>query len=346
VERRHTLAILSNVLLRLREGGELELSGTDLEVQLLAKTTVDEFSEGEITVPARKFLDICRSLPEGGLIAVNAHQDRFTIQCGRARFNLSTLPADSYPAFDRAPPDMELRLDSRILKNALDKTSFAMAQQDVRYYLNGLMLELDGRSIRTVASDGHRLAIYEQSLPDSVSSRQVIIPRKGVLEMSRLIGEDSDEALIQFSTNNVNFSFGRFVFSSKLVQGRYPDYQRVMPADASQVLTLDKAQLKAALHRVSILSNEKFKGVSLAVNGNVLVLTAQNPEHEEAVEEIEVDYSGAELAIAFNASYLLDAINNVDSPDVRMSFPNPATSCLIEDTASPDFRFVVMPMRL
>jgi DNA polymerase III subunit beta len=346
VERRHTMAILSNILLRLSADGELELSGTDLEVQLLARTTVEDCTEGEVTVPARKFLDICRSLPEGGWIGITAQQSRFTIQCGRTRFSLSTLPAENYPDFDRTEPDSELRLDSLFLKKALEKTAFAMAQQDVRYYLNGLMLELDGRSIRCVASDGHRLAIFEQPLPDAVASRQVIIPRKGVLEMYRLIGDDSGEALIQFSPNNVSISFGRLAFSSKLVQGRYPDYQRVMPTDISQVLTVNKLQLKSALSRVSILSNEKFKGVSLTAKAGCLTLVAQNPEHEEAVEEIEVDYSGEDLSIAFNALYLLDAISNVDSPDVRLSFPVPATSCLVEDTVSRDFRFVVMPMRL
>jgi len=346
IERRQTLPILSHVLIKLRDN-RLELTGTDLEMQLVTESTTESGEDGEITVPARKLLDICRLLPERSRVSADCRQDKFAIQCGRSRFSLSTLPASNFPEFDTSTPVVELSISGRLLRKAMEKTLFAMALQDVRYYLNGLMLGVEGVMLRTVASDGHRLALYEEALENGSPQRcQVIVPRKGALEVYRLIGDDDQRITLQIASNNVRFFFGNLTFSTKLIEGRFPDFQRVMPRDISKMITLDKEAFKAALTRVSILSNEKYRGLSLEVDGSIMRLTAQNPECEEAEEEIEVRLDGVGVAASFNAAYLLDAISNVDSEQVKLSFNDAANSCLIEDTEDQKFRFIVMPMRL
>lgn len=346
IEKRQTLPVLSNVLIRLCDN-RLEFTGTDLEVQLVTHSVTDSGQEGSITVPARKLLDIIRLLPDGSSVNVECRQEKLSIQSGRSRFSLSTLPAENYPAFDVSSPEVEITLSSRILKKAMEKTLYAMALQDVRYYLNGLLLDLDGAVLRAVSSDGHRLAVYEESLEDvNAAPRQVIIPRKGVLELYRLLGDQDEIITLQLSANNIRVLMGEVIFSAKLIEGRFPDFRRVMPRDISKVITLGKDAFKSALTRVAILSTEKLKGVSLEVAGNTMKLQAQNPEHEEAEEELEVSLEGESLAVGFNASYLLDALNNVDSDEVKLSFTDAGNSCLIEDLQNGKYRFIVMPMRL
>lgn len=346
IEKRQTLPILSNVLIKL-EGERLEFTGTDLEVQLVTAGATESGQDGSITVPARKLLDICRLLPDGSKVSVEAKQDKLAIQSGRSKFSLSTLPAENYPAFDAASPEAELTLSSRILKKAMEKTLFAMALQDVRYYLNGLLLDLDGSVFRTVSSDGHRLAVYEAELDGlPPEQRQVIVPRKGVLELYRLLGDQDEIITLQISSNNIRVSLGSAIFSAKLIEGRFPDFRRVMPKDITKVISLEKEILKSALTRVAILSTEKVKGISLEVAGNTMKLQAQNPEHEEAEEELEVILEGDGLSVGFNASYLLDALNNIDSQEVRLSFTDAGNSCLVEDPHSSKYKFIVMPMRL
>jgi DNA polymerase-3 subunit beta len=347
IEKRQTLPILSNVLLKLADG-QLELTGTDLEVQLVTRTTVETGGDGAVTVPARKLLDICRLLPDKSTISVECREDRFAIRCGSSRFNLSTLPADNYPEFDTGTSELEVAVPAASLSRALEKTTFAMAQQDVRYYLNGLLLDLDGRMLRTVASDGHRLAVFESPLElDADSGRQIIIPRKGVLELGRLLGEGEETVTVQIAPNTVRVNLGAVSFAAKLIEGRFPDFQRVMPRDLARVIWVDKDIFKAALTRVSVLSNEKYKSIAMEVDEEaVMSLKAQNPEHEEAEERVPVQLEGAGLSVGFNAAYLLDAINNVDSARVRLSFTENANSCLIEDSEDSRFKFIVMPMRL
>ncbi|HYE36693.1 DNA polymerase III subunit beta [Methylocaldum sp.] len=347
IERRQTLPILSNVLLKLDDDA-LEFTGTDLEVQLVTKVAVDVGDSGSVTVPARKFLDICRLLPEKSLINIDCRQEKFVIQCGSSRFNLSTLPAGNYPEFDAGTPEVEVSIPSNYLRRALEKTVFAMAQQDVRYYLNGLLLDLGGQMLRAVSSDGHRLAFFEQQLEGHAGeSRQIIVPRKGVLELNRLLGEGDDAVTVQIAPNNLRVDLGTVSFAAKLIEGRFPDYQRVMPRELTRVVSADKATFKGALTRVSVLSNEKYKGISMEVSEDGdMCLKAQNPEHEEAEEKFAVDLEGKGISVGFNASYLLDAINNVDSERVRLSFTESATSCLIEDCEDSQFKFIVMPMRL
>lgn len=347
IEKRQTLPILSNVLLKLGDG-QLELTGTDLEVQLVTRTTVETGDSGVVTVPARKLLDICRLLPDRSAVSVECKEDRFAIRCGSSRFNLSTLPADNYPEFDTGTPELEVAVPVASLRRALEKTTFAMAQQDVRYYLNGLLLDLDGRNLRTVSSDGHRLAVFEEALElDANGGRQIIIPRKGILELARLLGDADDTITVQIAPNTVRVNLGAVSFAAKLIEGRFPDYQRVMPRELTRSFRVDKDAFKGALTRVSVLSNEKYKSISLEVDEEaVMALKAQNPEHEEAEERLPVEKEGQGLSVGFNASYLLDAINNVDSDQVKLSFTESANSCLIEDSDDSRFKFIVMPMRL
>lgn len=347
IEKRQTLPILSNVLLKLNEDF-LEFTGTDLEVQLMTRAPVEDGEPGAVTVPARKFLDICRLLPDKNLVSVEAREDRCTIRCGSSRFNLSTLPADNYPEFDAGTPEMEFSVSAGQLRRALEKTTFAMALQDVRYYLNGLLLDLDGHKLRTVASDGHRLAFFEDALEiETDGGRQIIIPRKGILELYRLLGEGDDQVVIQIAANTVRIHLGILSFAAKLIEGRFPDYQRVMPRELTRFLQVDKSLLKAAITRVSVLSAEKFKSIAMEVGEDgTMSLQAQNPEHEEAEERLQVDLEGSGLSVGFNAAYLLDAINNVDSERIKLSFSENVNSCLIEDTEDQHFKFIVMPMRL
>ncbi len=348
VEKRQTLPILSNVLLRLQQG-RLELTGTDLEVQLVASVGVDTQTEGAITVPARKLLDIFRLLPDHSEAMVELRDDRLAIRCGSSRFNLTTLPVDNYPAFDSGTTELDLTLPSETLRMALDKTLFAMAQLDVRYYLNGLLLDFEGSTLRTVASDGHRLAMFQEVMATSFNSnRQIIVPRKGILELYRLLGDADETVDIQISPNTIRVNLGTVSFSAKLIEGRFPDYQRVMPRELNSSYRIEKDAFKGALSRVSVLTAEKQKSISLevAAEEGVMTLKSQNAEHEEAEERLEIDVQGGDVSVGFNAGYLLEAIGHADAEHVRLSFTEAANSCLIEDVVDQRFKYVVMPMRL
>lgn len=345
IERRQTLPILGNVLLKLG-AGRLQLTGTDLEVQLLTQIPMEGAQEGEITVPARKLLDICRLLPDSCELAIEFKDERFHIRSGRSRFVLSTLPAESYPDFDTGEVERRLVLASRLLRRAMEKTLFAMAQQDVRYYLNGLLFEIDGNILRTVASDGHRLAVFEDMLDAETDAAQAILPRKGALELFRLLADDESSLTMELGSNAVRVVMPEFCFSSKLIEGRFPDYRRVMPSAITRKLVAHKSSLKSALTRVSVLSTDRFRGVGLSVSADSLRLQTQNPEHEEAEEEVAVEFDGEPFAVGFNASYLLDAVNNVESEEVSLSFADASGSCLVEDSKDHRFRYIVMPMRI
>lgn len=346
IERRQTLPILANVLIEVGSG-RVELTGTDLEVQLIARSMTDSEEQGRFTVPARKLMDICRLLPDGSEIGFDVKPERVAVQCGKSRFSLGALPAENYPNFEHGDPEVEFFCDAQVLRRAIEKTAFAMAQQDVRYYLNGLLVEIQRGQLRTVASDGHRLALFEdaiEGMPDV--SRQIIVPRKGILELGRLLAHVDEPARVQISPNNVRVVLASFSFAAKLVEGRYPDYDRVIPRASSRIAIADRMALRGALTRVAVLSNEKFKGVSLEVKSGAIMLKAQNPEHEEAEDEIPAEVSGDEFSVGFNANYVLDAINAVGSDSVRLSFTDANGSCLIEDLSDARHRFVVMPMRL
>lgn len=345
IERRSTLPILANVLLRV-ESGRLTLIGTDLEIELT--TTVEvEGENGETTVPARKLLDICRLLPSGTVLQCRLKDDKsLEIRAGRSRFALATLGTENFPEFRLQGEETVTRLGCETLRKLLSKTMYAMALQDVRYYLNGLLLELDGKAVQAVASDGHRLAWCQGSLEEAVATRhQPILPRKGVQELFRLL--EGDKAVtLRLTRNAIRLELPQAVFSAKLIDGRYPDYRRVFPQEVSRVLTCDRQALKEAISRVSILSNEQYRGIRLDVSPNLLRLSAHNPDQEEAEEELEVLYQGEPFSIGFNAAYLTDAVSHLDADTIRLSFAEPNFSCLAEDPEDPNIRFIIMPMRL
>ncbi|PKM42807.1 MAG: DNA polymerase III subunit beta [Gammaproteobacteria bacterium HGW-Gammaproteobacteria-1] len=346
VEKRQTLPILANVLIQV-DKGKLTLTGTDLEVELTATALVENSVDGEITVPARKFSDICRALPDQATIEVSLDGDKALIRSGKSRFSLSTLPATEYPATEGVTGAFRLTLAQDVFKGLLEQTHFCMANQDVRYYLNGMLLEMKTGQLRTVATDGHRLAISEVDCPDVAGEeRQVIIPRKGVLELSRLLGDGETTCELVVSSNHIRVALGDIVMTSKLVDGRFPDYDRVVPKAGERQVTADRNLLRQALQRTSILSNEKYRGIRLQFEHNLLKATVNNPEQEEAEEEVEVEYDGSEFEIGFNVSYVLDALNVVKQDQVVLSMTDANSSCLIHGAGDSASRYVVMPMRL
>lgn len=347
VERRHTLPILSNLLLQV-EGEQLRLTGTDLEVELVSAVKVESVGgDGVVTVPAKKLLDIVRSLPEESIVEVSAEADKALVRSGRSKFKLSTLPADDFPNIDDWNSDINFVTDEVVLKRLMEKTHFSMANQDVRYYLNGMLFETDNGMLRSVATDGHRLAMSSCSIDQpGLAQKQVIVPRKGVVELLRLLGDEESEISVAIGNNHIRVEAFNIVFTSKLVDGRFPDYRRVLPSGGDKFVVADRDTLRQAFGRASILSNEKFRGVRLNLAPNELCITATNPEQEQAEEVIEVEYQGEALEIGFNVSYLLDVLNNLDDTAVRFTLADSNSSALIEPDNDDSCCYVVMPMRL
>jgi DNA polymerase-3 subunit beta len=347
VERRQTMPILANVLLVVEES-RLAITATDLEVELSASIEVAAEEPGEITVPGRKFLDICKALPDGARITLTRSGDKVSVKSGRSRFSLSCLSAEEFPLVDDVAPKHTLSIPCADLVRIIDKTHFSMAQQDVRYFLNGLLLEIKDDKLRAVATDGHRLSMSEMTLPEAVeATEQVIVPRKGVLELQRLLPAEG-EAEVRLGSNHVVVELdGGTRFTSKLIDGRFPDYEKVIPASTSSTLEADKAELMQALRRASILSNERYRGIRLELGENQLLIQAHNPEQEEAEEELEVTYGGAGMAIGFNVTYLIDALGAVDGESVHVMLNDPNSSCLVQGgDGEQQSKYVVMPMRL
>lgn len=346
VEKRQTLPILSNVLLSL-DADRLTLTGTDLEVELTASTSLANAEGGEITLPARKFIDICKSLPDDAELSVTIDENRALIRSGKSRFMLSTLPAHDFPSTEKITGAREYTVAQSVLKHLIDQTQFCMANQDVRYYLNGLLLELRPNALRTVATDGHRLAICDMEselVPGDIN--QIIIPRKGVVELSRLLSDSDTPCSIQLNSNHIRIDLGDIVFLSKLIDGRFPDYERVIPRGGDKVVVADREVLRQGLLRASILSNEKYRGIRMNFSNNLLRATVNNPDQEEAEEELDVAYQGDELEIGFNVSYLVDALNAIKQNEVQLTLIDANSSCLISGIGDQSSRYVVMPMRL
>jgi DNA polymerase-3 subunit beta len=345
VERRQTMPILSNILLTANDN-KLTMTATDLEVELRAETEVEVSSPGEITVPGRKLHDIFRALPDGVQVDFGLSGGRVTINAGRSRFKLSTLRAGDFPIVDEVSAQQTLRLNRQELRHLLEQTQFSMAQQDVRYYLNGLLFEVEGKTLRSVATDGHRLALAELEMAESAQrNEQIIVPRKGVLELQRLLDEDG-EVELTLAVNHVRAQVDSIRFTSKLIDGKFPDYGRVVPAEPPNIVKADRNLLRHALQRAAILSNEKYRGVRLALAENNVIIQANNPEQEEAEESVEVEYSGEEMEIGFNVTYLLDALSAVSEEQVELGLGDTNSSCLIRAPGSVNSKFVVMPMRL
>ncbi len=348
VEKRQTLPVLANLLLKI-DNDELTVTATDLEIEMTAKIKLEgEYSEGDITVPARKLLDICKSLSGEHPINLAVEEGRLKIASGKSRFSLSTIAAQEFPNIEETVFSLGFEIENETLKSLFDKTQFAMAHQDVRYYLNGMLLEVNGQTLVCVATDGHRLALSKTELSQSVSDDlvQAIIPRKGVLEAAKLLTSGVESCKLELNSNHIRITLGDYVFTSKLIDGRFPDYDKVLPRNAQRLMVADKANLREAFSRASILCNEKFRGVRLSLNQNSLSIHANNPEQEEAEIEVDVDYNDGELEIGFNVGYLLDALNVIRSENVRFNLGDSNSSVLIENADSSDSLYVVMPMRL
>ncbi|MCZ6770445.1 MAG: DNA polymerase III subunit beta [Proteobacteria bacterium] len=345
VERRQTMPILSNVLLIVGDG-QLSVTATDLEVELVAQAEVDAETGGEITVSGRKLLDICKALPDGSDINISLSGEKLSVRAGRSKFNLATLPAAEFPVVEDIKAGQTISVSQEALGRLIEKTHFSMAQQDVRYYLNGMLLETSGKHLRAVATDGHRLALCQVELDGAdLDEQQVIVPRKGVLELQRLMSGEGD-LNIELGANHVRIQLEGIRFTSKLIDGRFPEYDRVIPKESSNELKAERSEFRGALQRTAILSNEKYRGIRLVIRDSGVILQAHNPEQEEAEEELEVEYSGEDIEIGFNVNYLLDALGAVEGDDVTLSVQDSNSSCLIRQPGNEDTTFVVMPMRL
>jgi len=346
VERRQSSPILANTLLSLT-GQNMTLTGTDLEVEMVAHAKVQADGDGDITLPARKLMDLCKTLPEGATLNIEIDQDRATIRSGRSRFTLATLPAVEFPNVETTDATHQVKLSQPELKTLIDQTQFAMAQQDVRYYLNGLLLEVKPDRVTAVATDGHRLAhcVVETKtgIDDTV---QVIVPRKGVIELSRLLDGSDVPVEIHLSKNHIRVILADVTLTSKLIEGKFPDYQQVIPKNPDKIMTCNRDTLYNAFNRIAVLSNEKFRGMRFQLEPGLLRASVNNPEQEEAEEEIEVNYSNDAFEIGFNIGYFMDALNVIRTDDVSVQFTDPNHSCLVKGTGDNQSQYVIMPMRL
>jgi DNA polymerase-3 subunit beta len=348
VEKRHTLPILSNVLLE-RKDDHLHLVATDLEIQISTHCEIgrSEQEQQQLTVSARKLQEILRSMPEGTMLSLDAQSNRLQIKAGRSRFNLQTLPAADFPRVsDSGPVLAKVSLEQKKLLELLLLVQFAMAQQDIRYYLNGMLIVLEGEHIRVIATDGHRLSYASGTIAPLDEKREVILPRKAVLELTRLLSDIDAPVDIELYANQVKFRFGAVELVTKVIDGKFPDYTRVIPTNYQKHVTLDRVQLLQALQRAAILSNEKFRGVRWMLMKNSLRISCTNNEQEEAQEELEIEYPGEALDVGFNITYLLDVLNNVDSERIDCAVGDANSSMLITVPERGDFRYVVMPMRI
>lgn len=348
IEKKQTMAILSNILVK-AEKKALIMVGTDLEIQLVTQTPAEIHREGEITFSARKFLDICRNLPENAFFSVELTDDKIHIQSGRTRFKLGTLNPKSYPEFSTDDYQIEFEIKSDKLRKLLQSTGFCMANQDVRYYLNGLMIEIDRLQIGAVASDGHRLAMYHETLEQTKDfNKQIIIPRKGIMELTRLLdGGDSDndsDVLFRVSESNIEISIDKKTFFAKLIDGQFPDFKGALSQPISCRFLINTLELKSALARVAVLSHEKFRRITLEFNKETLSIHADNTEHEQADEEIDITYAGEKFEVGLNVSYLVEAISNIHNETVDISFTENTNICLIGNPVDPNLNYIIMPL--
>lgn len=348
VERKQTLPILSNVLLDAKDN-ILSITGTDLEVELIGQTTLEKPSKASrLTLPGRKLMDICRALPENAAIELYQEKERVILKSGRSRFTLTTLPAADFPNIETQEENLSFSVPQQELRYLLQRTAFAMAQQDVRYYLNGMLFELSPNNLRTVATDGHRLALntIDATIPKS-PRLQIIVPRKGVTELMRLLDDSEDNVTITVSNNHIRVATDFSTFTSKLIDGRFPDYERVIPKGGDKIVLIDRDTLKSALNRTAILCNEKFRGVRFELKQDLLRILANNPEQEAAEDELNIEYLSENMDIGFNVNYLLDILNVLKPGQVKLTFSDSNSSMLVEEPDSNgESVFVVMPMRL
>lgn len=366
VERRHTLPILANVLIR-KTGASLELTTSDLEIQVRTSAVLDgDSGDFATTVGARKLIDILKSMPSDQIVTLTANQNKLTLQGGKSRFTLQTMPSDDFPLVQEAADfGPAFSVPQKVLKDLINQVHFAMAVHDIRYYLNGILFVAEGTSLTLVATDGHRLALAQATLDVEIPKQEVILPRKTVLELQRLLKDEKDKkedkkdgkeakdadsasGLIEmrFAGNQAKFSFSGMEFVTKLVEGKFPDYNRVIPKNHKNVVTLGRVPLLASLQRAAILTSEKFKGVRVNIEPGSLRIASSNAEQEEAKEELEIDYDGDSIEIGFNVTYLIDALSNMSVEMVKLELQDTSSSALLTVPEQPGFKYVVMPMRI
>ncbi len=347
VERRHTLPILANILIR-KDGEKVSFLSTDIEVQITTNAAVGSGADvAATTVAARKLLDILRALPESGDVSLTLSNKRMTVQSGKSRFALQTLAAEEFPTVAQADKyNATVTLPQKTLKHLFNMVHFSMAQQDIRYYLNGLLLVLEGKNVIAVATDGHRLAFCQVATDQEFEKQEVIIPRKTIMELQRLL-EDTDETVqLDIANNQVKLSFADIELISKLVEGKFPDYTRVVPKGYKNDFTISRDQLLRSLQRAAIMTSDKFKGVRWVVTPGSLKISSTNADQEEAIEEVEIDYGGDSVDIGFNVTYLLDVLNNLKCDQINIALGDANSSALITVPENTDFKYVVMPMRI
>ncbi|MCF8199397.1 MAG: DNA polymerase III subunit beta [Sulfuritalea sp.] len=346
VEKRHTLPILSNVLME-KDGEKLTLLATDIEIQITTQTPTVGSDKAAMTVAARKLQDILRSLPETAEVSLTLDEKRLQLKAGKSRFNLQTLPAEDFPRMTLVEGQpTRLSITQGQMKRQLALVQYAMAQQDIRYYLNGLLLVTKGNELRMVATDGHRLAYASEMLADAITPIEVILPRKTVLELSRQLSDSDEPFEIILTPTQARFKFGSIELVSKLIDGKFPDYERVIPQHHSKLINLSRNALTASLLRAAILTNEKFRGVRLVLGAGSLKIISSNAEQEEAQEEIEIEYEGDALDVGFNVTYLLDVLNNVSNETIELHLADANSSALFVLPGNETFKYVVMPMRI
>ena len=347
IERRHTLPILSNVLIE-SGAGALSFLATDIEIQITSRGTIEPSGEARsITVGARKLVDILRALPESAEVTLQQQEKRLLVKAGKSRFVLQTLPAEDFPKLAKPAGDVaRFSLQQKELRRLLGLVQYSMAQQDIRYYLNGLLMVVEEKTLKLIATDGHRLAFAAMALESKLPRQEVIVPRKTVLELSKLLSDSEAEVRVELSATQASFSFDSIDLVSKLVDGKFPDYTRVIPVGHKNHLSISREMLRQALMRAAILSNEKFRGVRWVLTDGSLKIVSSNTEQEEAEETLEVAYKGDALDIGFNVNYLLDVLNNVAGSDVECLFGDAASSALLSFPSEAEFKYVVMPMRI
>ncbi len=346
VERRHTLPILSNLLLEAKNN-QIQLTATDLEMQI--SMTIDSAFKGELstTLSAKKFLDICRALPESANIDMVSQDSRLTVKAGKSRFNIQTLPAADYPVMTKASDQTTvIKISQIVFKKLLKQVEFEMAQQDIRYYLNGLLLEVIENNLNIIGTDGHRLSFTSAKLNQSYDKTDVIVPRKTVIKLIKLLNDSDEEVTIEIGAGQINFTFNEIRLISKIIDGKFPDYNRVIPTGHQNSFTVNRMSVLTAMLRASILSNEKYRGIRMVLTNNNLKLISTNTEQEEAEEELEIDYTKDPLDIGFNVTYLIDVLNNVNDENIHFSFADANSSCLITVPNDAEYKYVVMPMRI
>jgi DNA polymerase-3 subunit beta len=347
VERRHTLPVLANVLIR-KTNQQIQITASDLEIQVRNTVEFDgDMSSLNITVGAKKLIDILRSLPSDQQVTLSNNQNKVLLQGGKSRFTLQTLPAEDFPLVQEAADfGPVFSVPQKVLKSLLDLVHFAMAVHDIRYYLNGILFVVEGRQLTLVATDGHRLALAQAQLESEIPKQEVILPRKTVLELQRLLKDDDSQIEMRFASNQAKFVLGQMEFVTKLVEGKFPDYHRVIPKQQKNSLILGRLPLLAALNRAAILTSEKFKGVRLAFKPGVLHIASSNAEQEEANEELDIDYNGDDIEIGFNVNYVIDVLSNLSVDMIKIELQDSNSSALLTIPDLEGFKYVVMPMRI